>query len=238
MKNIFFWHKRTKVHVDVFVKNKQIADYPIDHVSRYLPMWFKNLKPKSKESDFLNTITRSTFKVCDGFQYMMKDTYVLPMWTDFSIMVQSDGAYNYVFPAPEFDFGSSQHPPEQIGHAFDPMIHFKLHTPHLLSTKEDIKFHFGQATWSHQHFNGDLILPPATVKFTHQMVANLNMFLKIDRQYLLEAGMAMMYIIPMTEREVEFKTHVLSNSEYDDLRVSTYPNKFHGFYKDKLKRHA
>lgn len=236
MKNIFVWNKKSKVHVDVFLKNKQIADFPIDHVSRYLPNWFKKLKPKLQTIENNNQILRSTFKLCDGFQYMLKDTYVLPMWTDFSVTVDEYGRYKYIFPTPDINYGVTEHAPEQTGNSFDPMVHAKLHSPYLLSTKEDIKFHFCQAIWSQTHFVGDLWLPPATVKFTHQMSTHINMFMKRDRQYFFEAGMAMMYIVPMTEKLIEFKTHVLPSHEYDDLLISLYPNKFNNTYKETIRR--
>lgn len=230
-----FFKKVNEIVVDVFVNNERIAHYPILPVARYLPQWFKDISSTKMVCENGSSIERPTFKRCDGMQNMLHKSFALPMWADLSINIDEHGVCSWVYPNSVYDFGLSNNNVQLFDDAFNPMVSVKIHSPYLLKAKDDIKFFCSQAVYSHNNIVGNLIIPPATVDYKYQTGTHINTILKKGEQYNFFAGQAMMYITPMTEQKVKFKTHVISTSEYKRIEDSSMPHKFIGSYKELKK---
>jgi len=158
------------------------------------------------------------------------------MWADLCIIINEDNTYTWKYPASVFNYGMSEHSVLQTGGAFLPLYHLKIHSPYMLRCRKDISFYFSQAVYSHNHYENRLLMPSGAVSFKNQPATHINCFFEVGKQYDFIAGQPMMYITPMTEKRVVFKHHVLTTSEYEDLKKKHYPNKFNGYYKDLNKR--
>lgn len=238
MKSFWIWSKKPKIIIDVILDNKRIAEFPISHVYDYLPSWYKRLKPTMNVMDNGQNIERPTFKRCDGMRYMLNNTFALPMWSDLSVTVDNNGNSSWTYPSASFNHGISQHTGEQLGNSFEPMVNVKINSPHRLYTKSNVKFFCSQATYSHNEYGGKLIVPPAVVEFRHNSTSHINTLMEKNYQYKFYAGQAMMYITPMTESLVEFKTQVVSIDEYQKLVNESMPHKFINSYKDRIRRNV
>ena len=232
---MLFWTKKKKIVVDAFTDNENIAKYPISPTTKNLPEWYKKLKPNHRINDDGHELLVSTFKRCDGMIDLISNTFTFPMWADLNIIVDDKGFFSWKYPASPYNMGMEQHPSYQIQGAFDPLVHAKIMSPWFLREKTGVQFYQTQAFYSFNEFGGNVLIPPGVVNFKHQVGTNINTFLHRQRQYFFNAGQPMMYLIPMTENEVEIKTHVISQQEWIKIGKSSAPNKFMDAYKNRKK---
>lgn len=215
---MIFW-KRKKIVVDAFTMNEMIASTPIDSTAKYLPDWYKSLKNKRLHQDELGLLVETgTFKNCVGFLDTMKRSFTLPMWADLVLRVNNDDSYTFKYPGGGYNYDVSQHGREHLNNAFSSMVHVKIGSPWLLKEKTEVYFSVSQATWSFNNFGGDCLIAPGVVNYKHQHSTHINMFLKGGKQYNFAHRQAMLYIHPLTEDEVEIKTHVIEEKEYNKMR--------------------
>jgi hypothetical protein len=223
--------KKKKIIVDAFTDNDIIAKNPISPTAKNLPSWYKKLKPSLNINDNGHNVSIPTFKRCDGMADLIGNSFTLPMWADISIVVDEHGAYQWKYPSQPFNFGVEQHAEFQMDSAFSPFVHMKIVSPWFLKEKTGVNFYQTQAFYSTNHLTGDVVMPPGVLNYKFQNSTHINMFLQRDRHYLFEAGQGMTYLIPITENEVEIKTHVISEQEYKKMAVAQYGFKFMGSYK-------
>lgn len=230
-----FWTKKKKIVVDAFVDNENIAEFPIESTSKYLPEWFLKLKPTHQLESDGHELLATTFKRCDGMLGLINKTFTLPMWSDLSIKTEDDGNYRWKYPSGAYNYGVEHHPNYQLNGAFDPLVHVKIKSPWVLKEKTGIQFLQSRAFYS---FNEDtwIAIPPGVVDYKYQHSTHINVFLERNNQFLFEAGQPLMYITPLTEKDVEIKTHVVSAEEYKSLVKRSVPNTFIDFYKKTKKR--
>jgi hypothetical protein len=87
-----------------------------------------------------------------------------------------------------------------------------------------------QSTWSMLDSElKNLIMPPAILNFKHQHYLHVNIFLPSKPQsYFVKVGTPLVHLIPMTENEVEFKSHHIDSNEYQTMsktnRCLTFSN--------------
>lgn len=229
---MFHWIKRKKVIVDAFTHSDVIAMSPIIPASKALPDWFKKLKT-TIDVDAGGLFNKMpTFKRCDGMTDLIKGTYVMPMWADLSIVTFKDGRWHWKFPSDIYNYGLQEFPNSLMDSAFSPLMHIKINGPWLLEEKTGVNFFQTQATYSHNNIASNIVIPPGVTNYKYQKSLNINTFLARDKQFFFPAGMPMMYIVPMTEYEVEIKTHVVSIEEWRKKDVTTAVHKFMGGYKE------
>jgi len=225
--------KKKKIVVDAFTFNENIAKYPIEKTSKYLPDWFKKLKPVHNIDEDNHHLKVSTFKKCDGIGDLINNTFALPLWADLSIIVNDDGIYEWKYPSPPYNYGMEQHPDYHLQGAFDPLVHAKIKSPWILKEKTGVNFCQIQGFYS---FNKQpLQIPPGIVNYKYQHSTHINMFLERSKNYFFEVGTAMVYLLPMTDKKVEIKTHVVSKEEYNSLSQLSAPQKFMDAYKERKK---
>lgn len=225
-----FWMKKKTIIVDAFTDNIIVAKNPISPTVKNLPAWYKKLKPTFDINDNGHKLSFSTFKRCDGMLDLIGNSFTLPMWADLSVVVDENGGYQWKYPSQHCNFGVENHAEIQTDSAFSPFVHMKILSPWVLREKTGVSFYQTQAFYSLNELTGSVIMPPGVVNYKYQNSTHINMFLQRNKHYLFEAGQGMTYLIPITENEVEIKTHVVSTQEYKQL--STPHNfKFMGSYK-------
>ena len=229
---MLIWKKRKKVTVDAFTHSDVIAMNPIVPTSKLMPDWLKKLKTtiETNEGGLFNKMP--TFKRCDGLVDLMKDTFILPMWADLSVVVTPDGRWHYKYPSAIYDYNLQEFPGMLMDDAFSPNIHIKINAPWLLEEKTGVNFFQTQALYSHNKIANDMIIPPGIINYKYQKSVNINTFMKRGKSFFFPAGMPMCYLVPMTEYDVEIKTHIVSMEEYRRKDQATAVHKFMGGYKD------
>jgi hypothetical protein len=97
-----------------------------------------------------------------------------------------------------------------------------------------------EPTWNQP---GDLMTmstPPGTVEYKYQHTSSVNMFLQKGRKYTFNAGRPMAHIIPLTEKEIELKCHLVSPLEMDSevrrVMHSSFPLFKNGYNEIKKRK--
>ena len=228
-----FWFKRKEVTIDFFINNEKLANlYAPKKASSYLPNWWKSLGPSYEENNEVTQRLRpaSTMKFCSGFKDLYASGFILPLWSDLIVDVNKEG-YFYVF-ADKKSF-SQEHNPKQHGNSFNNFHHMKIISPWYVVEKSGIKFAFLEPTWDWAKERHSLRILPAVVSYDLQSATNINIFLeKKEKEYRvqIDAGEPIVHLIPLTDKKVNLKTHIVDQAEYDLISTRNPPTKFVGSF--------
>ncbi len=227
-----FWFKPKKIVVDCFTYHPMVAEkYDIRRSSKSVPDWWKGLKHAVDIPTSYGIARPSpTLKSCTGFLGIFQQSWTLPLWTDMILSVKEDGTYNYLFPRPmEQPETVASHPPYQYGFSMADRVHVKLSPPWTVWEKTGVSFGFFGAEWSLLNDLPSVRVVPGIVNYKDQHGVAINFFVdKKEANINFVAGTPMVYLVPLTEKRVEFKTHVVTNKEWDRLEryKAVYENKF------------
>jgi hypothetical protein len=111
--------------------------------------------------------------------------------------------------------------------------HLKLVSPWLGFSTSDIKWQLLQCIWNTENPH-DVIIPPGILEFKHQHAINVNAFFrKTDtvRVHSLAFGSPAIQLLPITEREVSVRCHVVSREEWQRRNAAARSISFSGTYK-------
>lgn len=239
-----FWFKKKKVVVDCFTSNSAVNEFcPVTSGMKHIPGWFKSMKAGVAKVNALDIPSRN-IKGCPGVVYSFKQSFIVPLWSDCMIETSMEG-YRYQFSG---NHSIDSHDPQQWNYVKNEQyLHAKFAIPWLFYCKEPIFFHVGQPFWNQfeSSFFDSVYYSPGITRFTnYPLELNVNMFFRRESKvHKLDVGMPFLQIVPLTEREVEFKTQLLSEEEYNKIKTDndkinglTFKNV--GFILDKLKRKA
>jgi hypothetical protein len=226
--------KKSKIVVDCFTTNSVINDlHPIAPASSFYPEWWKRLESTvmvNGPSGILRP--EGTIKRCDGLLDLYKHGFVIPLWSDLIIETTEDGSYRYQFPT-NGNPPITNHLTAQMGPAFEKLMHIKIISPWVAEEKSGVKFSFNQPTWSMLNYFQDIVTVPGVINYRDQISTHINTFVPRKNNRLeFEAGQPLAHVIPISDKKVEIKTHVISISEFDfKLQRLGYQTKWFGNYK-------
>jgi hypothetical protein len=207
-----FFLKRKKIIIDCLTTNALASElyYP-DKAVNFYPDWWKSLPSTYKNTQ--NGFTdMATMKTCMGFTDYYQKSFFLPLWSDLKIKVDSKDSFRW-----QFSDSKSNAIPHELNQRkgfLENYNHLKIVSPWLFKSKFDVFFSVNQPIWSFND-NPQIIVPSALLEFKYQHETNVNMFFpKTANEYLFEAGQPMMAFTPLTEKEVEFKTHLVDYEEF------------------------
>ena len=218
-----FWFKRKPIVVDAFTYKERIAtDYAIAKSTQYLPEWWRQL-PASRPHPDWSEVATATMKTCQGFIDLYRNSFTLPLWSDLCIELdnsQGGRDWRYIFAdrnslitehnRGQFD-GTKNFPDQQ---------HFKIESPWILKEKTGVQFLMTEQTWNQEEFFNAFKVLPGVLDFRYQHSVNINTFFRYTgakESILLPAGHALAFIIPLTEHDVEFRCHVVTQQEYNTM---------------------
>ena len=212
-----FWFKRKKIIVDAFVTQEKFITYsPIDKAAKFFPQWFKDT-PSTYNTGLFET---STIKQCDGVLNMYRNSFIIPLWTDLALSAEN-GRLQYV-PADGGETPISSHESEQWKTFVSPTeyCHLKLDSPWHLKTKENINWIFQQPFWNSTPLD-PVILTPGMINYKYQSATNINMLINVKKNFkkVIPFNEPIIQIIPLTEKEVQIKHHVVSFVEWSNLKL-------------------
>jgi hypothetical protein len=224
-----FFFKRNKVTVDCFINNPVIYElFKIDHTHKYAPKEWKQLPatvdvkslqdPRSKEM-----IPIPTAKRCIGIANLFTNGFVMPSWTDFKIEMMPDGLFYKHDPMNSLD--ASPHPKFMYWkELYSEFQHVKLSSPWIIQEKSGINFAWQQCTYHNTERHANYHALSAVIDFKAQHNTHVNMFIRKGKTVEFSAGDPLVQIIPLTERQVDLKCHVVDDREYAKI-ASTYVTK-------------
>jgi hypothetical protein len=229
----FFFFKRNTVVLDCFTDNQALRDlYYIDYGNKFYPSWWKQLPKEyvSKKSILQTKVT--TMKGCIGLIEYFKNSIAVPLWSDYQIRIGSLTAPSIMF-QPAGPWGATHHEHEQWGSYLPPTKygHLKLDAPWRLRTKDLVQFAFSNPFYTN-YSPQDYLFCPGILDFKYQNSVNVNMMFDYRediRTVLLKAGDPIAMLIPLTDKEVKIKLHLVDKKELDNINVP--PLTFNGHYK-------
>lgn len=220
-----FFFRRKKLVVDCFIDNQVIYDlFKIDHAHKVVPKGWKQLPPtvevkslpdpKSKE-----TIPVPTSKRCVGMVNLFTTGFILPSWTDFKIEMTREGLFYKHDPMNSLD--ANPHPPfmywEELYKGYQ---HVKISSPWLVKEKTGVHFTWNQCTYHNTERHANFHALSAVIDFKAQYNTHVNVFIKKGTTLTVEAGDPLIQMIPLSEHDVEIKTHLISGQEYNSIADS------------------
>jgi hypothetical protein len=220
-----FFIKRKKIVVDCFVNNPVIYDlFKIDHAHKYAPKEWRQLPPvvdvkslqdpRSKE-----TIPVPTAKRCVGIVNLFTTGFVMPCWSDFKIEMMNDGLFYKHDPMNELD--ANPHPPFMYWDSlYKGFQHVKISSPWLIKEKSGVNFTWNQCTYSNTDRHQTYHALSAVVDFKAQYNTHLNVFIKKGSTVTFNAGDPLVQMIPLSEKELEVKCHLIDDVEYAKMSTA------------------
>jgi hypothetical protein len=197
---------------------------PVIPSQKLIPEWWKQVSPGAFDWDTM--IAEVNVKSCVGIINSFREGLILPLWCDLAIKTDESGwKYKYSDNKSE----ATVHKSRQAPGFYSNYYAFKLHSPWVMKCSEDgIKLSYSHPFY---HFTEPVpyYTPPGIVSPVKRTY-NTNVFLyikKSDNEVILEHNTPLLQIIPLTDRNVQFKTEVVSPSEYHKLNTITgYRNVF------------
>lgn len=216
-----FLFKKKKVILDCFTYRPDVFSYfPIEKATNALPDWWKKM-PSTFNADSIGLVEIATMKSCAGLLGYYNNAISLPLWTDCRIRTsEEDDTINWYFSdgatvAIPHDFRQKG---EYLSNPILRYTHLKIVSPWIINCKEDINFVFSGNTWAINNPE-QIVIPSGVVSYKYQSVTNINMFIRLNSIQIasLDAGSSLVHIFPMTEREVEIKTHFIEEKQFKNI---------------------
>lgn len=222
---IFF--KNTSITLDCFISNNSIAElFPIQPTNQVIPAWWKTI---AKDTPVASCpVGISTIKRCSGFKDLFKNSFCIPAWSEYLLFQDPVNGFNHMAPNSAAD--GMQHQSTQMSGAFTNYQHYKLISPWLLKEKQGINFVMTQASW-HNESPCSFHIPAGSLEFKYQHSTHINLVAPTPKaltQYSIKAGQPLVYLIPLTEKDVTVNIQVVDDKELSKLR--TYHHSFHNGY--------
>jgi len=215
------WLPKKKLVVDTFTANTTAYElFPIDYAIKFVPEWWKNAP---KEYEVKNLHPASTIKRCPAIINQYKHGLILPLWSDFAIATRGGTNWEVQFSDPQANI--EPHDSRQWDMYADPkeFKHLKLMSPWAMKTKEDVSWTYSKPMWSFPA-GDNLVIASGIVEFKTQSSTHINMLMPLAERdpYILQAGQPMAQIIPLTDKDIELRTHLISLDEFK----AKYTNRF------------
>ena len=205
---------KKKVIVDLYTHRSEVFEHSKLYRSGVnKPSWWKSL-PFFDD----RVHDKSNMKSCSGFNDLYSKGYTLPMWSDLLLEFGEIGNQGWSYRYADQTSNAEVHSDStRTGWLSDNEYqHFKLNTPWSAVCSEDVEFLYTNAAY--EHLNPlDWMVPNGVLEFKNQRVIAINLFAKRGaepKDLFFELGSPMAMIIPMTDRQVEFKHHLVSVDEW------------------------
>ena len=223
---MMFWFKKKEIVVDCFTYHHVVYDnFKIDTSSKFYPDELKKIpnKVEVKVSDHPNSkLTEEfrTIKLCDGLRDLYTTGFMLPAWCDMKFEMFGDNQYNVADYNPDFQFGF--HPRELYGQdLFRGYSHIKLLSPWLIAEKTGVQFSWSPITWGGTHNLTNATVLSAVVNYRDTRGTDINVFIKNGSIVKYAAGEALVQMIPISDKKVKLRHHLISKDEWNGIRDYT-----------------
>ena len=225
------WSFKKPIYIDCYTSKPHVYEYaPIESANNFLPDWWKAI-PK----DFSNgEIDIATMRRCAGFINLYGKGLMVPMWSDVRIQLWENGAYRFNYA--DEDSTMTQHPAPQSGTLLEDSntTHIKLISPWAFECAENIDWHWAQPVWNHSAAK-DFCVLSGVLNFKYTKDTHINiLFKRQDIIINMVHGMPLVHVVPLSDRPVKIRTHLISAEEFSRKKQKHQQIAFAGtHYKQK-----
>ena len=215
---MIFWNKPSNITLDAFTFSETIGlNFPIAPASKFYPKEWrdypKDIVVKSNDRPESNlTENLPTIKYCNGITDLFAAGFILPSWATVSIECLGERNFNF---STQNMFSCDSHGRNQFGDMYNGYANIKFMSPWLLHEKTGVKFVWSQPSYHRYDIRDNFAVPNAVVDYKYQFATNINCFQKYNSIINIVAGDPLVHMIPMTDKRVKLKVHILSKNEYD-----------------------
>lgn len=225
------WLPKKKLVVDCFTHDSTAYElYPVDKSIKFVPDWWRNMP---KEYEVRGLFPASTMKRCPAIIESYKHGIILPLWSDLAIKTNGGTDWEIKFSNPHT--AMEPHDSKQWDAYANPsdFMHVKLMSPWAFRTKDEVAFMLTKPMWSFPPDNS-LVITSGILNFNHQHSTHVNMLIPLKKapSYVINAGQPMTQLIPLTERQIEIKRHLISYEEFQSKHMNVFS---HSFTKSYMK---
>lgn len=230
---ISIFHKPSTITIDAFTNNSAHYElFQMEKSSKNIPTWLKETPSEAYgDSEYGIRVPIPTMKRCDSIMRSFKNAY--DVRSQFEILVRSeeDTVY-YHMPYSDPDavtlFSPHQKP-------FFNLPHFKINSTWYLREKDGVEFMLGDAYW--HNYDEPWRVVPGILNFKYQGAVHVNVSIPPNTpQFGIDAGQSIAQLIPLSDKKVEIKHHLVSTEEWNRLRdVSGVRHSFVGKYSKNKK---
>jgi hypothetical protein len=224
-----FFIKRKELVVDAFCSENFSHAYneaPIEYAYKFYPKWWKDLE--YTKFNFDKMAREATMKTCTGLIDHYKNGLIIPLWSDLAIKIIENGEYHYKFSDKLSKV--SHHISNQRVNFYMNYINLKVESPWKLRTKENINFVAIDPFWNNDNIK-DIVFTPGTLNFNDQHSTHMQLlFEQTNQNIMIPFKQPMMHLIPMSEKKIVLKKHLISDKEYLDKFLSYTETTFLGKY--------
>ena len=235
---MMFLFKPKPIYIDCFTANASAHEYaPIQLANHFIPEWWKQL-PKSFNLEYEKPhppLVVSTMRRCAGFVNIYSRGLMLPLWSDLSIKATLEGVVGWRYADRESNCDS--HYPQEVGPMLEEanVTHIKIVSPWTFYCKENVQWYFTQPIWNHKVTN-DFYVPSGIINYKYQGTTHINIFIRRqDHFFTIEHGTPMAHIVPLSDRPIKIKNHLLSKEEYQKKNSLHRPVFFENSYYKKMR---
>jgi hypothetical protein len=211
---MLFFLKKSKIVIDCFTDNPAVLEqYPIKNAANFIPEKWKKL-PKETIVKTPIEIPSSTIKRCIAFIDLYRSGFMLPLWSDLIIDLTVEDIAGWRFANSTFSI--TNHTNDSMwDDLYKNHTHAKLLSPWFFKEKSGVKFSWNKPTWN--IFKENLEIVPGVVNFKNQNGTHINLFVKDYTRLELKAGTPLVHLIPLSDKQVEIKNHLISGEEFRKL---------------------
>lgn len=218
---MFFFFKRPKIVVDCFTFSKSAYElHKIRKANCFFPETIKNL-PSVVSTKYGNTnieVPTPTIKRCTGIKDLYSNGAIIPFWTEFFAEPSEYVAGNSNAGLISSPYSFTTHPTVQYPGIMEDFYHIKFMGVWNIKEKTGIDFLWISPTWNILNHTNDFLIPPASVNFNMVNQTNLNIFInKKCKKLHIASGTPIVHILPLTDKSVEYKCHLVSEQEFNDV---------------------
>lgn len=223
-----FFFRKSEVTIDCFTYNPVVYDnFKIDIASKFYPKEFKELPnsyPTKLNSDKNSHIETSvaTVRKCTGVTDLFSSGFIIPSWETFSAEATIDGKlyFNSNPSSVSGSGGAHHHSRIQYGDdIYKGWTHSKFMSPWLISEKTGINFTWNGCPWHRTDLADKMSVLSAVVDYKYQVVTHVNVFIKNGNIVTLNQGDPLVHMIPMSEKKVKIKHHLVSMNEWRSMQT-------------------
>ncbi len=218
--------KPSKIYLDCFTDIEELPKFfPIQHASERMPSFWKSLPTTVQHMG----PQRGTMKTCPGVSSLFRTGIILQSWCDLWFSVEGNDISWQPQPAAE------SHNANQWGSAIKNHYHLKFVSPWKFKEKTGVKFLFTNTQWHQEDLKPRVINGIVDYKYQHTTSVNMlipkNMF---PKSTVIPAGTEMAHIIPLSDKDVEIKMHVVDSKELEKVQPWVWSFNGHYFKRKKL----
>jgi len=213
-----FLFKKSKLVLDLIISEENIQTYnlfPAIETRRIIPSWFKTC-PKSGFNWF-KFEPETTVRGCSGIINYINSGFVTPLWSDVNIRTSPEKIEWYSSKGDPNFFQYHETLIQSPGFYNNQFIINAINPWKIKKRKQNIKI---MSVAAQYHHTKSLPHPPMQGIVDTKMNKDLNFFMafsKTNATYELKAGDIFMQYIPLSDKKLVIKNHIVSKQEFMNL---------------------